>query len=259
MIIPRLKGGLGNQMFGIAAAYAAAKRINTNYAINYNLKHYSGQGHEPSIYKSTFFKNIPETNSFFSKIYNEPGFEYTPIPEVNDVIIDGYFQSEKHFKKYSHEIKQLFFFTNEIKLKVDSALNKIKTKKLVIHIRLGDYLLPSYKSTHFVCSRDYYNNALKQFNLNEYTILICTDSPDIYQKYFNIENAIVCNGKNELEDLYLISQCDAVVLTNSSFSWWGSYLGKTKEKICAPIKWFGIDGPKNYSDLYLDNWTIINI
>jgi hypothetical protein len=62
------------------------------------------------------------------------------------------------------------------------------------------------------------------------------------------------NCKSEIEDLYLLSQCDAHILTNSSFSWWGNYLGKEKEKTVVPNIWFGPHGPKDTHDVYRDNW-----
>ena len=39
MIINNFMGGLGNQLFQIATGYAHAKKINSQYAINYNLNH----------------------------------------------------------------------------------------------------------------------------------------------------------------------------------------------------------------------------
>ena len=259
IIVPRLKGGLCNQLFTIAAAYATAKKTGSSMAINYGIQHVGGQGHAPLTYKDTLYKNILQTTHMPSSVYNEPAWEYSPIPFLKDAIIDGYFQSEKHFDTYSDEIKELFYFPDNIKQKVDSALKKIEKKILCIHVRLGDYVLPAYASTHFVCNRDYYIKALEHFNLDDYTILVCTDSADLYQKHINIENAILCNSSSDLEDLYIISQSDACILTNSTFSWWGSYLGKSKEKICAPSRWFGVDGPKKYVDIYRDDWIIIPV
>jgi len=43
---------------------------------------------------------------------------------------------------------------------------------------------------------------------------------------------------------------------NSTFAAWSSYLGKKKEKVIAPVPWFGPKGPE-YKDLLDDNWTII--
>ena len=49
------------------------------------------------------------------------------------------------------------------------------------------------------------------------------------QDFINLEN------DNELEDLYSLSQCDSVIMSNSSFSWWGAFLGKKKKKLFVQI------------------------
>ena len=66
MIINNFLGGLGNQLFQIAAGYAHARRINSKFAINYSLNHVGfGQGHHPEKYRYSVYKNIPTTNLRF--------------------------------------------------------------------------------------------------------------------------------------------------------------------------------------------------
>jgi hypothetical protein len=134
----------------------------------------------------------------------------------------------------------------------------MSTKKLGIHIRLGDYLLPGYMSTHYICNRDYYINALSNFDLSEYAPIVVTDNVNDYNKYMALDNVFISNSKSELEDLYLLSQCDAIIMSNSSFSCWGVYLGKEKERVYTPDRWFNVDGPKNYQDIYESDWIKIN-
>ena len=107
MITARLKGGLGNQMFQIAAGYSHAKNIGDSFAIDFNITHHGGQGHPHIKYKDNFFKDIP-AGSFKDKdfvVYNEPTFKYSEIvKDQKDMMIDGYFQSEKYFTKYRDDI-----------------------------------------------------------------------------------------------------------------------------------------------------------
>ena len=259
MIVPRLKGGIGNQLFTIAAAYSTSRDVGSTLRLNYNIPHVGGQGAAPLSYRDTLYKNIESTEIVPKNIFNEPDWSYSQIPPVDDTLLDGYFQSEKHFSKYSNDIKTLLYFPDEVKDKIQKGLSKLPKKILGVHVRLGDYLMPAYSSTHLICDRDYYNKALSTFNLNDYTVVVCTDDIESYKKYINIKDAIICNGKNEIEDMYLLSQCDSNILTNSSFSWWSSYLGKDKEVVCAPSRWFGSDGPRAYGDIYRDNWTIIDV
>jgi len=259
MILSRLKGGLGNQMFQIAAGYSKSIDLNTQYCINYGITHYGQQGKKPITYKDNFYKNISITEETPSFVYGEPHFSYSELPDKKDMVIDGYFQTEKYFINNKDRVKNLFYFSDNIKNKIDSSLKKVKNKILGVHVRSGDFLSPGNFSSHFICTKDYYSKALEKFNLNDYTIIVCTDSPGNLFEFFPKEDVIFSNSKNELEDLYLLSQCDDLILTNSSFSWWGSFLGKDKNNVVVPSRWFSKDGPQDYNDIYREGWIKIKV
>lgn len=258
MIVPRLKGGLANQLFSIAAGYSKSIDLKTNFAINYNLPHAGGQGKPPIFYKDTLYQKIESTNEVPTTTFNEPSWSYSPIPNNPDMLIDGYFQSGKHFSSNKEHVKNLFTFPDEIKQKIDKALAKLSKPITGIHVRLGDYLLPGYVTTHLTCQREYFLNALKKIDNNS-TLIVTTDDIESYNRYISLPNAIISNSKSEIEDLYLLSQCDNIIMSNSSFSWWGVFLGKQKNVVCTPDKWFGKDGPPNYQDIYEDSWIKIKI
>ena len=88
MIIANLKGGLGNQLFQIAAGVAVAKQLGTDFAINYNLRHNCIQGFNPSKYRDTLYKNIPSTDHIPQSVYQEPHFHYSQIKCDKDCIIE---------------------------------------------------------------------------------------------------------------------------------------------------------------------------
>ena len=68
-------------------------------------------------------------------------------------------------------------------------------------------------------------------------------------------NFIFSPFTDELDDLILIMSCDNHIIANSSFSWWGSYLSESENKIVVcPKNWFGYQGPQDTQDLYLNNW-----
>ena len=150
MIINDLIGGLGNQLFQISAGFAHAKKVQTEYAINYKIGSvYTGQGHPHVRYKDNIYKNIPETNDNFFSLYREPKHSYTPIPKANNLCLIGYFQSKKYFRGYEEEIKSLFEFPNSLSKKILNKFNKIKKKKVGIHFRLGDYRAESTKGVFY--------------------------------------------------------------------------------------------------------------
>ena len=254
MIVPNLQGGLGNQLFQVANAFAYALRNNADFGINYYLNHTAHQGNSPLTYQNNFFRKLSITTEIPLIAYQEKEWKFTGMPTGSkDLLIEGYFQSEKNFIDYKQIIKDIFTIDKDVHLlKVDSLLGNIKKKKVGIHIRRGDYY--NYQHIFNILDRNYYNNALSFFNRDEYEIILCSDNKANIKEIYGIENYLTLNSVNEIVDFYLLSQCDSIIMSNSSFSWWSTYLGKDKEKIICPAIWFAKDGPKDWQDIYLDNW-----
>lgn len=260
MIVPVLQGGLGNQLFTIAATYSKSLDIpNSDFGINYNLPHYAMQGEPPVTYRDTFYKKIQATDFTSDTTFKEQDWHYSPIPNDDNVIIQGYFQSEKHFRHHSIEVKNLFEFPDTVKAKVDNIIKKYNKKIVGVHVRLGDYMKSDCRPIHYICDRAYYEKAVSNFDPDEYHVVVCTDDIISYNNYINFSNTDVITDASVLESLYFLSICDSIVMSNSSFSWWGAYLGKAKEVTYAPSRWFGSGGPQNYQDIYMDNWLLIDI
>ena len=256
IVIPNLKGGLGNQLFQIATACGVAADNKCKFALNYDLPHTCIQGHSPTKYKDTLYCDLPITDIVPGYTYDEDGFSYKEIPYEQKMIINGYFQTEKYFVNHKEEVKKLFTFPNHIKDRVSKAFSKLPGKKIGVHIRRGDYKLVSH--VHKLCTPEYYREALKVFSLDHASgnchYILCTDDIDSVREEFDIGQFIVSNSKDELEDLYLLSQCDSVVICNSTFSWWGAWLGKNKDKVICPAEWFGPAGPSDYQDIFAEGW-----
>lgn len=265
MNVPILKGGVCNQMFQIAAIYSNCLDNGNQMGINYNLGFAAHQGYHPSRYRETLYKNILSTEETPTNVFRNLGHQFVKIPDDKDLLIDGYFQSYKFFENNFDKIRNLFYFTEEIKTKINKIKSKINKKLCVIHIRRGDYkvLIPH----HFVCNKSYYLKCLKtvkDFNKDIATVIITDDKQHIYTEFeeqFNSGEFIICNSQHELEDLYLLSQADYIIGSNSSFSWWGAFLNTNKKMCLFPNVWFGPEGIKDYGhpELYLDYMTKVTV
>ncbi len=258
MIINNFLGGLGNQLFQIAAGYAHARRINSKFAINYSLNHVGfGQGHHPEKYRYSVYKNIPTTNQEIPLIYTEKEFSYNPIQPLDNICLHGYFQSEKYFKDYKDEVKNLFDFDFKTKEKITKKLDSIE-KKVGIHLRLGDYLHKKHEGIFYnVDYPSYLEKAMSYFDSN-HNFIIFSDDFKTLKKKIDLNKFVNMNNTNEVEDLYCLTQCDDIIMSNSSFSWWGSWLGKKKKKIISPDRWFGHCVKKDYEDRFNKNWIKIS-
>jgi len=269
MVTTKLCGGIGNQMFQIATVYAYAKRHGFEYGFNFDACYTPNQGNESSKYKDSFFKDINRLdNTRFNMEYREPSFSFNEIPKNDNIVLDGYFQSDKYFKNYKDGLIKLFNPYNPkfIRFKhtaVTFLYNFIVDKKLnysdlvAVHVRRGDYLKNSDFHTNLTTT-NYYKEAMDIFE-NKYFIFV-SDDIDWCKETFKGDNITYSTLTEEIEDLLLISYCGSQIIANSSFSWWGAYLRKNElaeSKVIAPKQWFGPRGPKDTQDIIPENWIKI--
>ena len=262
MITNVLYGGLGNQLFQISAGFAHSMRMKTDYAINYNFSlnnKFVGQGNSPEKYKDNIFSKIPltdkEQKSFLP--YIQTDFRYEQIPVSNNLILYGYFQSEKFFENFHKEIEDLFFFPPELKNKINKKMAFSTKKKVGVHIRRGDYKLEKNRLRHPLIDANYYFKAMSYFSSDCVDFIIFSDDFKSVLNEFDISMFKNLNNKSELEDLYSLSQCDGIIMSNSSFAWWGTWLGKKKYRVISPSIWFNTCGTNFSTDLYKDEWIRI--
>jgi hypothetical protein len=257
MITCHLQGGLCNQMFQIAAAHALSLEINSKSAFDFSKCWTPNQGHVSGKYMGGFFKKINNTELNYNnfKQYHEPKFSYDKLPLIDNICLFGYFQSEKYFSNYKNEIIDLFYFDDEIKQEVNSFLEKIKNNNKItaVHVRRGDYLNLSH--FHAPCSINYYQSAITE--IGEGNFVFISDDINWCKENFKSDNVFFSDFNSEIHDLFLITQCDNVIMSNSSFSWWGVYMNNIKNTIISPSIWFGPAGPQDTYDIYNPNWIKI--
>lgn len=238
-------GGIGNQLFQIAAGFSYAKKHNKKLFIdirNWN----ASQGANPLTYKDNIFKNF--NYNFFSvenaTDFSESEFNYKEIPFYeSNVVLHGYFQSLKYFENDKDEFIDKLNIPN-----VNTSF--LRSPNVAFHIRRGDYL--RFKDIHYVCDTKYFENQFKEFKGCQ--INVFTDSPNHVLKEFENQDFNLIQTSSELQDFVLMSKHDNIVGSNSSFSWWASLLGVKGEKIF-PDKWF-LSGVK-HEDIYRPDMKII--
>ena len=54
--------------------------------------------------------------------------------------------------------------------------------------------------------------------------------------------------------MYMLTQCDDVIMSNNTFAWWGAWLNNNNPRVIVPKLWFGPGGPQDYEDIYCDHW-----
>jgi len=258
MVSCKLRGGLGNYMFQIATTISLAidnKDKYEFYIIGTTKVHQHIITYMGSIFSDV---NILDTSPKQYNVYHEPEFSYNKIPYQNDLLLCGYFQSEKYFKHNQNEIIDLFSPThNELVYIYGKYGNKLsKDNSCSIHVRRGDYL--KLKEHHPPCDMDYYNSAMNIMPTDT-NYLIFSDDIEWCKKKFIGNRFTFIEDESDVIDLHTMSQCKHNIIANSSFSWWGAWLNNNKHSIIvAPTKWFGsAKGKINVDDVYADKWIKI--
>lgn len=258
MITCNLKGGLGNQMFQIAATNALALRNNDKAVFNLDACYTPLQGNPSNKYRDNILSKINNSSEFKGRVvYHEPKFSYDELPYTENLILDGYFQSDKYFNDYKEETIELFHRPENIVKTVKSFIQwwGISDKPITsVHIRRGDYLNNS--DFHTPCDIEYYKKAIEKIG-DSYFIFISDDIEWVKQN-FKDKNYVYSTLEDDIHDLVLMTECDNNIIANSSFSWWGAYLNRHKDKrVLAPKKWFGPKGPQDQQDVIPMDWEIV--
>lgn len=251
-------GRLGNCAFQIAATIGYAGENGKMYAF-------------PEWEYAKYFKNFPQGSVPKEyKSLKESGFHYEPLPFVDgDVGLDGYFQNEKYFKKFEGTVRSALEFTDDVKEKAQAIVHSPfqNQRSVAVHFRFGDYV-----GNSFYCQlweTNYYEKALWHINRTigpaeiQCKYYVFSDDTkraiEVMSKFKSpplLGDVTYIYGNSDIIDLAAMSFCDKIIMANSSFSWWGAYLGK-KKQVIAPKEWFSESAGLNTKDLYCEGWMVI--
>ena len=255
-------GQLGNQMFQYAAAKGVASKLDVPFMIpNHRQVFDDGIGNRYTILLFDAFKltsasllgtlrteNYVQENGF---TFNKDLFK---IDKTENCSLYGFFQTEKYFKHIQKEIRKDFTFKDEIKDECDDLIKQF-TNPIALHIRRGDFVWNN--KNHPPLSLDYYKSALDLFDSDREVIIFSDDTEWCKeQELFADDRFAVAEGGNQFYDLCLMSMCDDFIIANSTFSWWGAWLGN-RGKVIAHKRWVGETLGHDTKDLYCKGWKIL--
>lgn len=239
------RGDMGNQIFQLACIIAAARRSQAKVVLPtrisllpiidlFDLTQFEWQDVNPD---ATF--------------YEYDNYEKITIPTDGRVYdISGYRQSYKYFEDSANDIRSIF--TPRVKI-----LNAVKAivpdEFIAIHIRKGDYI----KFIHKIpllrefrrCQVEYYKQGILKLReiYPDCNLLVCTDSPQWVTPLLAeldskaILAPIPSDINPKFSDFCTLYLANGVVMSNSSYSWWSSYLRSRRPIIC-PSPWWDPDG-----------------
>ena len=246
------------------------------------------------------FTNINNTNDSFSNknLMELPPYEYffhnyteiTKTDPLQNIRLFGYFQSYKFFVEQQDTIFKLIHLNEQIEsVKTEHSHlftpsnnnNDIENTRdpyiISMHFRLGDYKY--IQNCHNILPYEYYEKSLQSIirkitdNDQEIRVLFFCENEDNNHvidminrlKLLPIVNHItyikIDDNIEDWKQMLLMSSCNANIIANSTFSWWGAYFNNVSDKsICYPSEWFGPALNHNYTgDMFPDDWSRIDI
>ncbi|MBJ2135409.1 alpha-1,2-fucosyltransferase [Paraglaciecola chathamensis] len=163
----------------------------------------------------------------------------------DSLYLDGYWQDIKLINSalpyMSKIINNNNFSTNYI-----SVLNKINTPNSVtVHVRKGDYISDEFSSKFDVCDASYYSNAIAYFlkrNGEKCKFYFITNDIDWVRSNLDLSELkydfVSGRGLKDYEEMLLIGKAKGVIMSNSTFSWWGVNLSQSSPNVICPASWF---------------------
>ena len=281
MIITKVIGGLGNQMYQYAIGRAISIKNNSHLKVDISdfsdYKLHNGYrldafNIDVKIATKSEVINMKGSDSLISRLlrrffplykpqyYKEKGHTCydTSVYMYDSIYLDGYWQNSRYFDDIRETLINDFSLKSALSENADQIMSIINSSESVgLHVRRGDFLKHSDVG---VLDIAYYQRAVSYISNN------VTNMGDI--KFFVFSNDIawcknnlsfitnctfVDNTESELEDLLLMSNCKHNIIANSSYSWWAGWLNDNQAKIVIyPAQWMKVN-PNNYT-WGLDDW-----
>lgn len=292
MIIARIRGGLGNQLFCYAAARRLALVNNSELVIDdvtgfardrqhrrqYALDHFHipvrkatpAERLEPfERYRRGLMKLHSRRKPFAERRYLEQEGQdldkrLLTLKVKGTLYLDGLWQSEGYFKDVEQTIREDLRIIPPADVLNQRTAEEIRNSHAVaLHVRWFDS--PDSTATHNV-SADYYQHAiaLMESKIDSPRYFLFSDDPDAARAKVGPPEGRVTivshnrGDENGYADLWLLTQCQHFITANSTFSWWGAWLGGEKGKVVVTPD-LEIDGKAawGFKDLIPRDWLMI--
>jgi len=197
-------------------------------------------------------------------------FDESAVSGENDsAYYVGHWQNEGYFLKIRDMLKREFSVRPMPNARTLSLLKDMSECRAVsVHVRryqdvgADGRVIREAQKYHEACAVDYYRRAVERIGCRPGTVcFVFSDNPQWAKANLNLP--VPCRYVADLcqcsdaEEVLLMASCQHHVISNSSFSWWGAWLGRDGQKvIVAPRMWMrGI--PENAVDICPPEWVRI--
>ena len=277
MIKAVIRGGLGNQLFQYASAYALARRLNQPLVLDasfypkqtlrgFRLGCFHLSEHEVSerndcmaeaLYKQKMVNGLIRRTNFSTLPYKRGKYlidhagKFTPgffTINAKNVFLNGYFQSEEYFAECRDELLKQLTPNYEPEPSYQEVLEAIRNSNSVaVHVRRGDFVGDASKF-HYVLDAGYYENAIctMRKSVEEPSFFCFSDDIDWVKEQIrqteDFQFVSLKTSHADIDEMMLMKSCKHIITANSTFSWWAAWLNENESAIrIVPDRPYGND------------------
>lgn len=232
----KIQGGLGNQLFGVAAAQCLAWKLDVPVKVDLTIV--ERDPHREFQLDQLGYAKVSRRRTGHPPRFREQSFAFdTRWPSITTpVTLEGFFQSWKYFHPYSGQIRDLF-----VSLLDSTSVSSSHLRPFVaVHARRGDFLEPRTFAYHGVCSEGYFAHAIHRVRQMQGSLpaIVFSDDPNFAASLASlVDDATAAPLQPPLVSLAHMRHAQAHVISNSTFSWWSAWLAQSPT-VVAPRPWF---------------------
>jgi hypothetical protein len=243
-------GRMGNQMFQLAFAHAAAERLGTSYVYGrppfktdelgpplWHLFDVGEWGRTP-VRLARYARFLARYGPRAPLVSVEQDQDPTRfMEELRDgVVYSGFYQSELWFAGHEEHVRSMFTPRPEFQSEFDDRYGARSRPYICMHVRRGDYL----ETNLWALPTSWFLEALDAVpDRDRYDVVVVSDDPAAVRQELSDAGEIRCEPNSMMVDLLLLMHADVVITSNSSFSWWGAWLNRRGAHVIAPQHWLG--------------------
>lgn len=294
MIVVRVQGGLGNQLFQYALACSLS--YSNNIEVVLDTSFYNGIFGDDKATKRQFLLTkfmitemrciqdtdlvlqkdlISKGKRFLERVFlpyykcsyireRKKSFDQNIFKISRNAYLDGYWQSYLYFNEISNQLKDHLRLSHPFSFEAQQIFNLIRKDiiSVSIHIRRTDYVT-KYNTYYAILDVDYYKKAVDYLiaRVGKVNLYVFSDDIDWCKNNLKIEqNTIFVSSGSmaEEEEFVIMSQCKHNIIANSTFSWWAAWLNPNPDKIVvAPTKWFAENDVEFSKSIYPQSWICL--
>ncbi|MFZ4100198.1 MAG: alpha-1,2-fucosyltransferase [Chlamydiia bacterium] len=210
-----------------------------------------------------FFHHIPCWSCPEGPIIREAEeLRYHPLPESPNMVLLGWFQTERYFADYRDDILKLFSFREGHWESLLSQYPKLSHPcKIGVQIRIPFHPTLDHPDFHPLFGRGYFEQAFRTLPQDALYVVVSNHVGAAKDLLSGLElNFLYLSDTDRFDDLLILSKCQHVISSNSTFGWWGAWLGDRPGRRCIfPAPWFAPHGRgrEDTKDLIPERWEVI--